>query len=95
MGILKAYAAYLAVMWLLAFVLCGIDKWKAQRGRWRVPEKTLFLVSGLGGAWGFLLGMAVFRHKTKHRSFQIGIPLMAVLWLAVSVWLVWALLLRP
>lgn len=83
------YGWYLACMNLLAFSLCGADKLKARRNRWRIPEKTLFLVSGLGGAWGFLVGMLLFRHKTRHRSFQILIPLFSVLWLLVTGWLVW------
>ena len=91
MEILKFYAAYLAVMCLLAFVLCGIDKWKAQRGRWRVPEKTLFLLAALLGSPGVLLGMYLFRHKTLHRVFRVGVPvILAVqLLLAAAIALYW------
>ena len=64
----------LIVMNLLAFALMGIDKMKARRGSWRIPEKTLFLVTALFGALGGTLGMKVFRHKTKHWYFKWGFP---------------------
>lgn len=57
----------------------GIDKFKARRGLWRIPEKTLFLSALLGGAMGSILGMKLFRHKTKHRSFTIGMPCLFLL----------------
>ena len=63
----------------LAFVLFGVDKHKAKRRTWRIPEKTLFSVAVLGGGVGALLGMTVFRHKTKHPSFRIGIPVCIIL----------------
>ena len=64
----------LTVMNLLAFALMGIDKMKARRGSWRIPEKTLFLVTALFGGLGGTLGMKVFRHKTKHWYFKWGFP---------------------
>lgn len=64
----------LIVMNLLAFVLMGIDKLKAKRGAWRIPEKTLFLVTALFGGLGGTLGMYFFRHKTKHWYFKLGFP---------------------
>ena len=64
----------LIVMNLLAFALMGIDKMKAKRGSWRIPEKTLFLVTALFGGLGGTLGMKVFRHKTKHWYFKWGFP---------------------
>ena len=68
----------LIVMNLLAFALMGIDKMKARRGSWRIPEKTLFLVTALFGALGGTLGMKVFRHKTKHWYFKWGFPVLLV-----------------
>ena len=65
---------YLIFMNLLAFLLMGLDKSKARRNQWRIPEKTLFLSAILGGSIGAILGMQVFRHKTKHASFRIGMP---------------------
>ncbi len=69
-----------ALLWLLvwnfvAFALMGVDKAKARQGRWRIPEKTLFLSAILGGSVGAMLGMSLFRHKTQHRSFRLGMPL--------------------
>lgn len=64
---------------LLGFCLMGIDKSKARRNKWRIREQTLFLVSLLFGSIGVLVGMYVFRHKTRHRSFVIGIPLILIL----------------
>ena len=64
---------YLAAVNLVTFTVYGVDKAKARRGAWRVPEKTLFLLPLLGGSVGALLGMLVFRHKTKHWYFVWGI----------------------
>ncbi|MCI8827963.1 MAG: DUF1294 domain-containing protein [Ruminiclostridium sp.] len=73
-----------ALLWLLvwnfvAFALMGVDKAKARRGRWRIPEKTLFLSAILGGSVGAMLGMSLFRHKTQHRRFRLGMPLILAL----------------
>ena len=57
----------------------GIDKRRARRGGWRIREKTLFIIALLFGSIGILAGMYVFRHKTKHLSFSIGIPTIMVL----------------
>ena len=81
------FLIYLAAINLIAFIVCGVDKYKAQHDRWRIPEKTLFLLSAIGGAVGFFLGMKSFRHKTKHLSFQILIPLFALLWIGILVFL--------
>ncbi|MBQ8654753.1 MAG: DUF1294 domain-containing protein [Clostridia bacterium] len=59
---------------LVCFTLMGIDKRRAVRGRRRIRERTLFLSAALFGALGGVIGMQVFRHKTKHRSFCIGFP---------------------
>ena len=75
---LIAIAVILLVMNLLAFALMGMDKMKAKRGSWRIPEKTLFLVTALFGALGGTLGMHVFRHKTKHWYFKFGFPALLV-----------------
>ena len=79
---------YLIFMNLLAFLLMGLDKAKARRNRWRIPEKTLFLSSILGGSIGAILGMQVFRHKTKHASFRIGMPCILVLQLALAAYFI-------
>lgn len=78
----------LLVLSLIAFVLYGADKEKAVRRARRIPEKTLLLSAAFGGALGALLGMLVFRHKTKHPRFMLGVPLMLVGW-AVLLLLGW------
>lgn len=75
----------IALLWfagcnLYGFVLMGIDKRRAQKGRWRVKEKTFFLIALFGGAPGVWLGMRRWRHKTKHMSFRLGIPFLTMLW---------------
>jgi uncharacterized membrane protein YsdA (DUF1294 family) len=65
---------YLIAINAAAFLMMGLDKSRARRNRWRVPEKQLFTVSAAGGAAGAWLAMSVFRHKTKHKSFVLGIP---------------------
>ena len=79
---------YLACVNLAAFGAMWADKRRARRGRWRLSEKTLFLFPVLGGALGGLLGMQVFRHKTRHWYFRWGFVLLAILQLAGMVWLV-------
>jgi len=66
---------YAAAVSVYGFVLMGRDKKKAAEHKWRIPEKRLFLTAAIGGSIGVLLGMLIFRHKTKHVSFVIGIPL--------------------
>ena len=81
---------WLLLINLVTFLVFGIDKWKAKRkerheGTRRVPERTLLLLSVIGGSVGALLGMKVFHHKTLHRSFRIGIPVILILQIIVPV----------
>ena len=78
-------AIYLIIINLFAFLLMGVDKAKARRHKWRIPEKTLFLAALLGGSVGAWLGMYLCHHKTKHWYFVVGIPLI----LAIQVVLAW------
>lgn len=78
------------ILWLLAanlagFISMGIDKSRARRGKWRIPEKTLLLIAAAGGSAGSLVGMYYFRHKTKHKKFTAGIPCILLLELAAAV----------
>ena len=70
----KILFGYILVMSIVAFCVCGADKFAAQRQKSRVPEKVLFLLSALGGSVGMYLGMFTFRHKTIHWYFVVGIP---------------------
>ena len=77
----------LAAVNLLSFALYGVDKWRAKRGAWRIPESTLLLAALLGGSLGALLGMELFRHKTKHAKFKVLVPLFLVLHIALAVYM--------
>ena len=76
-GWLSVLWGALALMSLVLFALMGVDKRKARKGRWRVRERTLFCLALLGGACGGTLGMFLFRHKTRHRMFRLGFPILA------------------
>lgn len=75
---LTAIIVILLVMNLISFALMGVDKVKAKKGAWRIPEKTLFLATALFGGLGGTLGMHLFRHKTKHWYFKYGFPALLV-----------------
>ena len=72
---MKLLSFYLLIINALGFLLMLVDKWKARKNRWRVRESTLLLVAALGGSVGCLIGMYLFRHKTRHLKFTLGIPL--------------------
>ena len=78
---------YLAAVNIVTFLIYGIDKLRAKRGAWRIPEKTLFLLPLLGGSVGAIAGMKVFHHKTKHWYFKYGLPLILLAQVALVVWL--------
>ncbi len=82
-----ALALWLVVINAATFAVYGADKRRARRGTWRISEKTLFLLPLLGGSLGALLGMRVFRHKTKHWYFVWGIPAILLAQMALAVWL--------
>ncbi|MDR4038559.1 MAG: DUF1294 domain-containing protein [Evtepia sp.] len=88
------------LLWILgwnvaAFCLMGVDKWKAKHGRWRLPEKVLFLSALAGGSVGALLGMGFFRHKTRHWTFRLGMPAILILQVAaLTTWTYWDVFLR-
>ncbi len=77
--VIKSIIFYYVVMNLVAFIMYGIDKSRAIKKEWRISEKSLILVSVAGGAFGALLGMHIFRHKTRHIKFQLIIPLTVII----------------
>ena len=72
---MKLLLYYLLIINAAGLLLMLVDKWKAKKNRWRVRESTLLLIAALGGSVGSLLGMYLFRHKTLHLKFTLGIPL--------------------
>lgn len=81
-------AIYLVIANCVGFAAMGIDKSKAKRGAWRIPEKTMFLLSIIGGSVGVWLGMYAFHHKTKHWYFVIGMPLILVGQIALVIYFI-------
>ena len=76
---------YLLAVNVLTFIVYGVDKWKARRGRWRVPEATLMGLAALGGSVGAWLAMQLFHHKTQKKKFRYGVPALFVLQVAAVV----------
>ena len=76
---------YLLIINAVAFVLMLVDKYKARKNLWRIPEATLMTSAALGGSIGALLGMYTFRHKTKHPKFTVGIPLILAAQIALCI----------
>ena len=83
---MKIFLVFYALMTIVTFVLYGVDKGKAKKGQWRIPEKTLLLFAACFGGLGAFLGMKIFRHKTKHMSFKIIVPILAIIQIAAIVY---------
>lgn len=81
--IIPVALAFVAVMNVISFALMGHDKRCARQGKWRVPEKRLFLVTACFGGLGGVLGMKVFHHKTQHWYFKVFYPVLLVLQIAL------------
>ena len=79
---------YLVAINVVTFFMYGIDKWKAKRSKWRIPEATLLGMAVIGGSIGAWLGMRVWHHKTMHKKFQFGIPLIIVAQIALIIWII-------
>ena len=78
---------YLAIMTVVGLIIMKVDKVKAQKQAWRVKEATLFLVSAIGGSLGTWAGMYIFRHKTKHWYFVVGMPAIFIIHVVLLVFL--------
>lgn len=78
---------YLLIVNALGFVLMLVDKFKAKKNLWRIPEATLMMVAAIGGSVGSLIGMYTARHKTKHPKFTVGIPLILAVQVVLAVWI--------
>lgn len=78
---------YLALINVITFLMYGIDKLKAKKGKWRIPEATLLLFAILGGSIGAWLGIKVWHHKTMHKKFKYGIPIILSLQVGLCLYL--------
>lgn len=84
--LLPVIGIYLVLINIIAFCFYGVDKRKAKKGAWRIPEATLILLAFIGGSVGALLGMLAFHHKTKHPKFYILVPLFLLLHIAAAIY---------
>ena len=78
---------YLLAVNLATFFLYGIDKYKARKGRWRISEATLLMMAVIGGSIGAWSGMRLWHHKTMHKKFKYGIPIIIILQVTIAVYL--------
>lgn len=79
---------YFIIINLIGFFVMWLDKQKAIKGAWRITEKTLFIITGLGGGIGTIAGMHIFRHKTQKLGFVIGFPIITILEIITIIWFV-------
>ena len=78
---------YLLAVNIATFFLYGIDKYKAKKGRWRISEATLLMMAVIGGSIGAWSGMRLWHHKTMHKKFKYGIPIIIILQVVLAVYL--------
>lgn len=84
----KNIVLYFIIINLIGFFIMWLDKHKAKKGAWRIPEKTLFIITALGGGIGTIAGMYTFRHKTQKIQFVIGFPLITILEIITIVYFI-------
>ena len=87
MSLVRIILIYFLITNILGLLLMGIDKLKAKKQSFRIPESTLFLTAIIGGSIGSIAGMYLFRHKTRHPQFVFGLPAILVLQIILAVWL--------
>ena len=78
---------FIAILNVITFMIYAIDKWKAKKNRWRIPESILLLLAVLGGSIGAWIGMKIWHHKTMHKKFKYGIPLIMILQIGMLLYL--------
>lgn len=77
---------YFVIINIIGFLIMFIDKQEAKKGAWRIPEKTLFIITALGGGIGTIAGMYTFRHKTQKLQFIVGLPLITILEIILAIY---------
>ncbi|MDD6490688.1 MAG: DUF1294 domain-containing protein [Firmicutes bacterium] len=85
MDVITLLLSYFIAINLIGFALMGIDKYKARKRAFRIPEATLFTIAVIGGSIGSILGMYAFRHKTRHRSFVYGMPFILIIQIILMI----------
>lgn len=85
---MKLLIIYLVIVNVAGLLFMLADKIKAKRGAWRISEATLMTVAAIGGSFGSFLGMQLFRHKTRHAKFYIGVPVLMVAHTIIFGWLI-------
>ena len=90
MGVISYIVLYLAIINLTGFMIMGIDKRKARKRAWRIPESTLFVIALVGGSLVTTVGMHFFHHKTRHWYFLYGMPAILFLQIAIIVILIYS-----
>ena len=81
----------LAIVNMVTFIAYGLDKWKARRNRWRIPEAVLLWLAVLGGSPAALIAMHLFHHKTLHKKFRYGVPVILFIQITIAVYLYFVL----
>ena len=79
---------YLATINIVAFLIYGIDKWKAKRSKWRISETALLVLAMIGGSIGAWLGMKTWHHKTLHKKFRFGVPLILITQILLLIYII-------
>lgn len=85
MDVITFLSSYFVGINLFGFAMMGIDKYKAKKRAFRIPEATLFIIAIIGGSIGSIMGMYAFRHKTRHHSFVYGMPFILIVQIALIV----------
>lgn len=83
----KIIIGYVIVINVITLIMYGIDKWKAQHSKWRIPEATLLIMAGIGGSIGAWTGIKLFHHKTLHKKFKYGVPAIFLIQLGIVVFI--------
>ena len=84
---MKLFILYLLIINAAGFLSMLLDKHKAKKNAWRIPERTLLAIACFGGSIGSILGMQLFRHKTQHFKFSVGLPLILAVQMVAATWL--------
>ena len=90
MSVISYIVLYLAIVNLAGLIVMGIDKLRARKRAWRIPESTLFVIALIGGSLGTTIGMHLFHHKTRHWYFLFGMPAILVLQIATVLILMYS-----